>query len=159
MPVPLLPIILLLLPLAEIATFVMVGSEIGALATIGLVLATSIAGAVLLRIQGLGVLARMRAQMERGEPPGRELAHALMIAGAAVLLILPGFITDTIGLLLFIPPIRDAAWRLMRGGILSTVQVRTFRSRQQPGGAERTIDLDADDFTRTDDPKRNLPPH
>ena len=137
---PLLPLLLLALPLAEIAVFVIVGSYIGVLATIGLVIATTIAGAVLLRIQGFGIVARIRAAMEAGTPPGRELVHGLMIMAAGVLLLAPGFITDTLGLLLFLPPVRDLAWRLLRDRIVV--------SGQQRRGASGTIDLDADDFTR-----------
>jgi len=59
--ISLLPLFLLALPLLEIAGFVIVGREVGALATVGLVLASSIAGVLLLRHQGFGVMARVRA--------------------------------------------------------------------------------------------------
>lgn len=165
MPLPVLPFILLAVPLAEIATFVLVGSKIGVLPTIGLVIVTAIAGATLLRVQGLGTLARIRAQMDRGEMPGRDLVHGLMIMVAGVLLLMPGFITDTLGLLLFIPAIRDRVWRLMRDRILFTVQAQPFRSwgpeqgsghGAGPGsGPRRTIELDSGDFSRTDEPDRH----
>lgn len=105
----LLPFLIFLVPILEIATFVVVGSHIGVLATLLLVMATSVAGAALLRIQGLGTLARIRAQVDRGALPDRELAHGAMIFVAGLLLLMPGFLTDVVGLLLFIPPVRDAA--------------------------------------------------
>ena len=147
---PLLPILLLALPLIEIAVFVLVGSHIGVLATIGLVIGTSVLGAVLLRVQGLGAMTRINAAMERGESPGRDLVHGLMIMVAGILLLIPGFVTDAIGLLLFIPPVRDLGWRLIRNRIVVV----------GPGGGPgaawrrpqgRTIDLDEDEFRRDDD--------
>lgn len=150
----LLPFFLLVIPLAEIATFVVVGSKIGVLATIALVLATAITGVTLLRIQGLGTLSRIRTQMDRGEMPNRELVHGLMIMVAGVLLLTPGFITDTLGFLLFVPAIRDRAWRFLRQRILFTVQTQTFRGGAPRRDGGRTIDLDADDFSSTDHPHR-----
>ena len=138
--IPFVPLLLLALPLAEIAVFVVVGSHIGVLPTIALVIATTIAGSMLLRIQGFGALGRIRAAMDRGGPPGRELVHGLMIMVAGVLLLAPGFITDCIGLLLFIPPVRDWAWRLLRDRIV----IVSAPGRRRDG----TLDLDADEFTR-----------
>jgi UPF0716 protein FxsA len=141
-----LPFLLLAVPLAEIAVFVLVGSQIGVLPTIAMVIATAVAGAILLRIQGFGALTRIRAAMETGGMPGRELVHGLMIMIAGVLLLTPGFITDSIGLLLFVPPVRDAAWRFLR----SRVTIVGGGSQPGPGRRSRggTIDLDDDDFTR-----------
>ena len=145
-----LPFFLLAVPLAEIATFVLVGSKIGVLATIALVVATAVTGAMLLRIQGLGTLGRIQAQMNRGEMPSRDLVHGLMIMIAGLLLLTPGFITDTLGLLLFIPAVRDAAWRFLRDRVLVTVQAQTFGGGAWRREDRRTIDLDTDDFSRTD---------
>ena len=148
------------MPLVEIAAVVVVGSHIGVLATIGLTIATSIVGAVLLRVQGLGAMTRIRTAMERGETPGRDLVHGLMIVAAGLLLIVPGFVTDAIGLLLFLPPVRDLAWRLVRnrvtivGAAPSAGAYGPFRRR----GDGRTIDLDADDYERQDGPDEPRPP-
>lgn len=146
-----LPFVLLVVPLSEIATFVVVGGKIGVLATIALVLVTAVTGATLLRIQGLGTLARIRAQMDRGEMPGRDLVHGLMIMVAGLLLLTPGFITDTLGFLLFVPAIRDRAWHFLRERVLVSVQAQSFggTARREE---RRTIDLDDDDFSRTDRP-------
>lgn len=149
----LLPFVLLLVPLAEIATFVVVGSKIGVLATIALVLATAITGATLLRIQGLGTLGRIQAQMDRGQMPSRDLVHGVMIMAAGLLLLTPGFITDTLGFLLFVPAIRDRAWSFVRDRVLVTVRTQGYGA----GGRQedrRTIDLDDDDFSRVDPPGR-----
>lgn len=147
---PLVPLLLLGLPLVEIAVFVLVGSHIGVLPTIGLVIATSVLGGFLLRVQGLGAMARISAAMERGDAPGRDLVHGLMIMVAGMLLLVPGFVTDAVGLLLFIPPVRDLGWRLIRNRIV----IVGAGGQRNPQGAPwrrsrgRTIDLDEDEFRR-----------
>ncbi len=145
-PVRLLPLFFLLLPFIEIAGFVLVGKAIGVLPTLGLVLASAVIGVLLLRAQGLGALARARAEIEADGDPGRQIAHGAMIVVAAILLIIPGFFTDLIGLLLFLPPVRDLAWRRLRGRVFVAGGFRPGS-----GGAARrgrTIDLDEDDFSR-----------
>lgn len=154
-----LPLFVLALPLLEIAGFVVVGRQVGALATVGLVLASSIAGALLLRHQGFSVMTRIRAEMDAGRDPSRQLAHGAMIVLAAILLIIPGFITDIIGLLLLLPPIRDLAWRALKGRVVLATNFSTggFRGRQR----DKTIDLDDGDYSRSDDyargPDHNSP--
>ncbi|MBB6409738.1 FxsA family protein [Mesorhizobium kowhaii] len=154
-----LPLFVLALPLLEIAGFVVVGRQVGALATVGLVLASSIAGALLLRHQGFSVMTRIRAEMDAGRDPSRQLAHGAMIVLAAILLIIPGFITDIIGLLLFLPPVRDLAWRALKGRVVLATNFSTggFRGRQR----DKTIDLDDGDYSRSDDyargPDHNSP--
>lgn len=145
MPLSLIPFMLLAIPLAEIATFVIVGGQIGVLPTIALVLATAITGSILLRIQGFGVMARIRATLDAGGMPGRDLVHGFMIMAAGLLLLTPGFITDTIGLLLFIPAVRDLGWSLIRDRAVVAASA-SYRRGAGPGG--RTIDLDADEFQR-----------
>lgn len=145
MPLSLLPLLLLAVPLAEIATFVVVGGQIGVLPTIGLVLLTAVTGTILLRLQGFGVMARIRATMDAGGMPGRDLVHGFMIMAAGLLLLTPGFITDTIGLLLFVPAIRDFAWSLIRDRV---VVAASTTYRRGPSGGDRTIDLDDDQFER-----------
>jgi len=147
-----LPLFVLALPLLEIAGFVVVGRQIGALATVGLVLASAIAGAMLLRHQGFSVMTRIRAEMEAGRDPSRQLAHGAMIVLAAVLLIIPGFISDIFGLLLFLPPVRDLAWRALKGRVVLATNFSTggFRGRQR----DKTIDLGDGDYSRSDDYER-----
>lgn len=157
MAIPFAPLILLAGPLVEIAGFIVVGSQIGILATIGLTVATTIIGAMLLRIQGFGVMTRIRAAMEEGGAPGRELVHGAMIVAAGLLLIIPGFVTDMIGLLLFIPHLREIAWRLIRNRIVIVGGAATDGSFRDNGGS-RTIDLDAQDYERRDDSDRPRPP-
>ena len=151
MRISLLPLFLLALPLMEIAGFVIVGREVGALATVGLVLASSIAGVLLLRHQGFGVMARVRAEMDAGHDPSRHLAHGAMIVVAAILLIIPGFITDILAILLLLPPVRDFAWRLLKSRI---VMATSFSSGFSARRRNNVIDLDDSDYSRDDYPDR-----
>ena len=106
-------------------------------------------GAILLRIQGFGVLTRIRDEIEAGRDPGRELAHGVMIMLAGILLLIPGFVTDIIGLLLFIPPVRDLAWRFLKDRVivrgLDFGDLLRRLSRPRRGG--KTIDLDEDEYS------------
>lgn len=146
---------MLAFPLLEIAGFVVVGSEIGVLPTIALIVLSGIVGAFLLRWQGFGAMQRIRREVEQGGTPGRELAHGAMIMLAGILLLIPGFISDVFGLLLFIPALRDVAWRFLRNRITVVTSfsagARGFgRPRDRDRG--RTIDLDEDEYTKNSDP-------
>lgn len=139
----LIPLLLLVMPLAEIAAFIFVGSRIGVLATLALIVLTAIAGTILLRVQGFGVLQRIRQTVDRGGVPGRDLVHGVMILIAGILLLVPGFVTDTIGFLLFIPAVRDFGWRFVKDRIVVVSNIRTgggFRSR------DGVVDLDEEDY-------------
>ena len=98
-------------PLIEIAVFIEVGGALGVWPTIGATVATALAGSMLLRAQGLTTLMRARAQMDQGQLPAREMFEGICLVLAGALLLVPGFVTDALGLLLFIPPFREALRR------------------------------------------------
>lgn len=104
-------VLFLLLPLAEIAVFVRIGGAIGVLPTLALVVLSVFAGLAIVRTQGLAALRRVQAALERGEMPARDLFDGACLVTAGVLLIVPGFITDSIALLLLLPPLRTALRR------------------------------------------------
>ena len=79
MPFSLIPLLLIIIPIAEIAAFILIGGEIGVFPTLGLVLVTAIVGTALLRWQGLGLINRIRSETEAGRLPGRDLVHGVMI--------------------------------------------------------------------------------
>ncbi len=144
----LIPLFILLLPLAEIACFILVGRRIGLFPTLSLVVLSAVAGIVLMRVQGFGVLARLRQSGQEGRAPGKDLLDAAMILIAGILLLIPGFLTDIAGLALFLPPVRSFLWnRLMRNVVV--VDIGGMRPGNEPRtGPQRTIDLDDDDFHR-----------
>jgi UPF0716 protein FxsA len=140
-----IPLLLVLFFLIEVGAFVAVASLVGVLAAIGLAFLTSVLGGILLRIQGLSVIMRMQRLVQSGGTPGRELIDALMIALAGFLLILPGFVTDVFGLLLFTPPVRGLVWSFLK----SRISVITTPFSRKPRD-EGVIDLDEGEFRRDD---------
>jgi UPF0716 protein FxsA len=103
-----MPVFALLIawPLIEIALFVTVGGALGLWLTLGIVLGTGVLGVTLLRRLGLRSADRLRAEMERMRDPLGTAGDSVLLALAALLLILPGFMTDALGALLLVPPFR-----------------------------------------------------
>ncbi|HJO73807.1 MAG TPA: FxsA family protein [Rhodospirillales bacterium] len=99
-------IILVGVPIVEIALFIEIGGLIGFWSTIGVVVLTALAGTTLLRYQGLATLRKAQASLEQNRFPIDEVFDGLCLAVAGALLLTPGFFTDGIGLLLFLPPLR-----------------------------------------------------
>jgi len=93
-------------PIIEIALFIQVGGFIGLWPTLAIVIATAIAGTMLLRTQGIQTLGRLQTSVSEGKNPMDPIAHGALILVAAVMLLTPGFFTDAFGLSLLIPPFR-----------------------------------------------------
>ncbi len=108
-------LVLLLVPAVELYVLIQVGSVIGALPTILLTIATALLGAALMRSQGLMTLQQLQVGLAMGQPVEREVIRAGLIVAGGMLLLIPGFITDALGLLLLLPPVQDRlAARLVR---------------------------------------------
>lgn len=93
----------ILFPLLELAVLIKVGSSIGVLPTLLLLIASALAGGFLLRIAGPATAWRARARLLAGEPPEQEMLDGLLLALGGFLLLLPGFISDVLGLLCLLP--------------------------------------------------------
>lgn len=132
----------LLLPFIEIAGFIWVGGQIGILATLAAIVLSAFVGIAIVRWQGLGMVLDSRAMMARGEVPARQFADMMMIGIAGMLLVIPGFVTDAMGFMLLIPPVRGWLYHLMSRNM---VVVSTYRP-SQPSPAYKSIDLDDDDY-------------
>ena len=133
---------LLLLPLIEIALFVVVGQAIGLIPTLLGVVLTGLIGALVLRWQGTAALREMQARLQRGEMPARAMGDTMLIGLGGLLLLLPGYFTDVVGLLLLLPWTRELIYRLLARN-LKVVEVST--SYRRPGDPE-LIDLDRGDW-------------
>ena len=96
-------IIILGIPILEIYLFIKIGSQIGAFNTISLIIVTAIVGVAYARYEGFNTLKSGIAQMMKNEVPVYEIISGATLAFAALLLILPGFATDTLGILLIFP--------------------------------------------------------
>lgn len=135
-------------PVLELYLLILIGSTIGALPTVLLVLGTAVAGVVLLRRQGLATLGRLQAAIQRGQAPAGELVEgALLLLGGACLLT-PGFVTDALGILCLIPLTRRLAARRLLASTLRT------RPASNPGAPGQVIE---GEFTRSRESGRERP--
>ncbi|QIK38091.1 FxsA family protein [Caldichromatium japonicum] len=98
--------LLIVLPLVELFVLIQVGARIGAFATIVLSLFTAALGVWLVQQQGFGILMRLQAACAEGELPALELIDGALLLIAGLCLLVPGFLTDGLGLVLLIPPFR-----------------------------------------------------
>ena len=139
-----MPLLLALfaLPLIEIALFIWVGSRIGVLATLLLVIAGVFVGSAILRREGMQAFYETRRDLRERKAPERELFDRFCRVMAGLLLIIPGFLTDAIGIALLIPAVREAIYR----------RLTPVRTAPPPG----VIDVDyriVDDDRRPPDPR------
>jgi UPF0716 protein FxsA len=104
----LLFVLLLGLPVAELYVIVQSARAFGVLETLAALVIVSVAGAYLLKQQGLKTWRSLRATLQRGEVPAREAVDGALILLGGALLLTPGFITDALGLVLLLPPSRAA---------------------------------------------------
>jgi UPF0716 protein FxsA len=118
-------VVLIVVPIIELAVMVQVAGIIGVLPTVGLVVAMCVAGAWLMKVEGVGVVRRMQAQVGAGELPAAEVVNGVLILLGGLLMLVPGFVTGVIGLLLLLPPVRA----LLRPLVLARVQRRLDRGR------------------------------
>lgn len=152
---------IILLPIIEIAVFIKVGGLIGLWQTLALILLTAFGGIALLRHQGFAVAQRARASLARNEPPVAEVFDGFCLVAAGILLLIPGFVTDIFGALLFIPAFRRFLRERMIGVLRKRGEMRVFvdgaevghngpfgaRTKPPPG----VIDVEFQDVT-PDDP-------
>ena len=110
--VPILVVLFLVVPLAELAVLIAVGDWIGLVPTLVLLLVVSVAGAWLAKREGLAAWRRFQLALADGRMPTVEVADGAMILLAGALLLTPGFLSDVIGVLLLLPPTRAMARRL-----------------------------------------------
>ena len=132
----------LALPLIEIALFIVIGQSIGLLPTLLGIVLTGLIGALVLRWQGIATLREMQIRLQRGEMPARQMGDAMLIGLAGLLLLLPGYFTDLIGLVLLVPWTRELIYRLLARN-LKVVEVSTSYRR---AGDPEMIDLDHRDY-------------
>lgn len=104
-----LAILFIAIPALEIYFLIEVGSVIGAPATLAMLIAMGIAGAALARHQGSSALGKLRIALAQGREIGASMIEAALVLAAAVLLLIPGFITDVVGFVLLLPVVRRAA--------------------------------------------------
>lgn len=106
-------LLVVLFPVLEFYLLARFAAHFGWATTLYLILITGLGGLALIRGQGIGALPKMQQSLARGGSPGDAMVDGLLLLGCAVLLILPGFVSDVAGLLGLVPPIRRFAGRLL----------------------------------------------
>jgi UPF0716 protein FxsA len=122
--VAILAVVFLVVPIAELAVIITVGSEIGVLNTIALLILVSVVGAWLAKREGLGVLRRIQAQLDAGRMPGTELVDGFLVLFAGALLLTPGFLTDCLAIALLLPPVRAVVRKTLRRYFAARIVMR-----------------------------------
>ncbi|NKF49163.1 FxsA family protein [Shewanella sp. WXL01] len=129
-------LLFVVIPVVELNVLIQVGEVLGSWTTVGLVFFTAIVGVSLVRSQGISTLMTAQQKMAQGEAPGQEIAEAMMLAMAGVLLLIPGFVTDFVGLLLLTPitraPIASFVFKRMKLKVMSNSQFRGGFGPQGP---------------------------
>ncbi|MBM37208.1 MAG: hypothetical protein CL460_08565 [Acidimicrobiaceae bacterium] len=118
--VAVLLVLFIVVPILELIFIIQVGQAVGVWNTVSLLILDSLVGAWLVKHQGLGLLRRSRERLQNGEMPSDEIFSGIVILFAGALMLTPGFLTDAVGLVMLIPPIRV--------GVLAAIR-RRFRSR------------------------------
>ena len=143
--------IFILIPLIEIALFVQVGGWLTLWPTLAIVLGTAVVGTALLRWQGTQTLRDLQREMQSLGNPLSPLAHGALILVGGVMMILPGFFTDILGILLMVPLVRRLVIRLILARLSAkTVSGFTFRAGPDVnasagrGRAQDLITIDGD---------------
>ena len=138
------PILLsiILIPVIEIYILIKIGSQIGAISTIFMIFITAIVGIYYARYEGLNTLKSGFAQLSKNETPAYEVISGAAIAFAALLLIIPGFATDTLGFLLIFPFSRK---------IIFSKIIKNFKPKDK--GKNDFIDGDFEDIEDDNDRK------
>ncbi len=128
----LLLIAFIAVPVIEIAVFIEVGGLLGLWPTIAIVILTAIIGSALLRQQGISILFRIQENLQANKLPVRELFDGVCLVLAGAFLLTPGFVTDSVGFALFVPPIRQAIAGWIGQKIIARADVR-FHTHPQSG--------------------------
>ncbi len=144
-------------PMLELALLIKVGSSIGLLALIGIIVATAVAGSLILRNNGLIFLRNMTEAMAEGRPPIGPAFESALVGTAGMLLIVPGLISDVLGAILLIQPVRAViiAWgsRFFVGGGTDPLARDGF-SQRGPEAGEPANENDRDGAAPFGRPRR-----
>ena len=115
----------MLVPLAEVWVIVQVGSSLGIVTTVALLIGVSVFGSALAKYEGVRVFRSFMAAIDKGEMPSKDIVSGACLLVSGVLFVVPGFVTDVLGILLLLPTVRAGLARfvLRRRGGRSNVRV------------------------------------
>jgi UPF0716 protein FxsA len=119
-------LLFVILPVLEMWLLIEVGGLIGSLPTIGMVLLTAVVGAALLKQQGVETLTRAQQRLSSGQVPATEILEGLLLAVGGALLLTPGFVTDAIGFVCLIGPLRRVVvGEMLKRGVMQVAAANT----------------------------------
>ncbi|GAA6135144.1 membrane protein FxsA [Oceaniserpentilla sp. 4NH20-0058] len=129
--------LIVLLPLIEVAMFAQVGGKIGAMGAVFLTLCTAFVGVFLIKTQGFRTLTQVREQVAQGQMPAEAMLSGVLVFVSGAFLLIPGFVTDTLGLILLLPFVRKS----IAGAILSKgIMMQAGQAPSQPQGKGQVIE-------------------
>ena len=122
-----LALVFLIVPFLELFVLLQIGQTIGALPTVALLIVVSVIGGWLVKREGIAVFRRAQQQLHNGQVPSTELIDGVLILFAGALLISPGFLTDVVGVVLLLPPVRVALRGLAANRLAKRAALRLER--------------------------------
>ncbi len=128
-------LVFLVVPLVELYVLIQVGSAIGALPTVALLVLMGVVGGWLMKREGLGVIRGVQSQLRSGRVPAAEVVDGFLILFGGALMLTPGFLSDALGLALLIPPVRA----LVRAGLARRLRHRVIG--RHGGGRRGSLDV------------------
>ncbi|MCE9780965.1 FxsA family protein [Shewanella algae] len=162
MPFLIMFIIFVLIPVVELSVLIRVGEVLGSWNTVALVILTAVVGVSLVRSQGLSTLMSVQKKLAAGEAPGQEIVEGMMLAMAGILLLIPGFVTDLIGLILLTPitraPLARYFYQRMQLKVVAGAQFRAGTNPfEPPHQRSQGGDVFEGEFERKADPSDKRP--
>ena len=137
-------VLFVVLPVLEMWLLIEVGGLIGSLPTIGMVVFTAVVGAALLKQQGIETLTRAQQRLSSGQVPATEILEGLLLAVGGALLLTPGFITDTLGFVCLIGPLRQwLVGQLLKRGVMQVNNFQTTGFQSGSAGFTGTDNADS----------------
>jgi UPF0716 protein FxsA len=130
---PLLVLLFIVVPIAELFVIIQVGEAIGVLPTVALLIADSILGSMLMRSQGRAAWRRFNAALAEGRIPHREVLDGALVIFGGALLLTPGFLSDILGALLLLPPTRAVLRGVVARRVLPRIVVGGLGGFGPPG--------------------------
>jgi UPF0716 protein FxsA len=151
-------LLVILVPVLELVVMFKVAGAFGWLETLSVLILISVAGAWLVRRQGLSMLMRIQTELSEGKVPTKSVVDGLLVLVAGVLMLTPGFVTDLVGLLLLFPPTRIALRSALIHRYRSRVEVyRNTAARGRRVWTRAVVDDDVIDAESFEEPPRRNP--
>lgn len=129
----------LLMPVIEIAVIIQVGQQVGATWTVALLLGMSLLGAWIIKREGRRAWLDLQRSVDNGQPPGREMVDSALIMFGGTLLLVPGFVTDVLGILLVLPITRPIVRRGAQAWLAKRATTYVVGKSGRLGGPQRTV--------------------